>query len=107
MTSPRRLVCLAVGVLLLAACGGSSDRKAMEIKFEQLDFKMTALETANAAYNQNHLARETQQYIALVHRYADLLGPEEARKRLNQKADELSSFCLPCSGVLTEEAKRF
>jgi hypothetical protein len=106
MTSSRRLVCLAVGVLLLAGCG-ASDTKAMEVKFEQLDFKMTALETANSAYNQQNLARATQRYIALVHKYADVLGPKEARKRLNEKADELSAYCLPCSGVLTEEAKRF
>ncbi|HEV8099221.1 MAG TPA: hypothetical protein VGP56_08725 [Gaiellaceae bacterium] len=106
MSSLRRLVCLAVGVLLLAGCGASGT-KAMEVKFERLDFKMTAYETANSAYNQQHLAEATQRYIALVHQYADVLGPEEARKRLNQKADELSSFCLPCSGVLSEEAKKF
>jgi uncharacterized protein HemX len=103
---------LPVVVLLAAAlvggCGGSSgDRQAMEVKFERIDFQFSTLETANAAFNSRHLAQQTQRYIALVHQYADLLGPKEARKRLNQKADELSSYCLPCSGVLTEEARRF
>ena len=49
----------------------------------------------------------TQRYIVLVHKYADLLGPEEAKRRLSEKGDELSSFCLPCAGVLAEEARKF
>ena len=40
-------------------------------------------------------------------RYADVLGHDEIKRRLNAKAEELSSYCLPCSGVLTEEAKKY
>jgi len=108
MRRSRIWLLLLLAAALLGGCGDTSgETKAMEIKFERIDFQFSTLETANAAFNARHLAQETQRYIALVHQYADLLGPEEAKKRLNQKADELSSYCLPCSGVLTEEARRF
>jgi hypothetical protein len=108
MTRSRIWLLGLVAAALSGGCGaGSPDRHSMEVKFEQADFQFSTLETANAAYNSRHLEEATQKYIGLVHRYADLLGPEEAKKRLNQKADELSSYCLPCSGVLTEEARRF
>jgi len=108
LSRARLLVVVLLGAALVGGCGATSpDRQSMEVKFERIDFQFSTLETANAAFNSRHLAHQTQRYIALVHEYADLLGPEEAKKRLNQKADELSSYCLPCSGVLAEEARRF
>jgi len=108
LSRARLLVVVLLGAALVGGYGANSpDRETMEVKFERIDFQFSTLETANAAFNSRHLAHQTQRYIALVHEYADLLGPEEAKKRLNQKADELSSYCLPCSGVLAEEARRF
>jgi uncharacterized protein HemX len=102
------LVVVLVAAALAGGCGDSSgNRQAMEVKFERIDFQFSTLETANAAFNARHLARETQRYIGLVHQYEDVLGREEAKRRLNQKADELSSYCLPCSGVLADEARNF
>jgi hypothetical protein len=104
---------LLAGVLVAAAvltgCGDSrsADRKAMDLKFERIDYEMSNLETATSTYNMTHFEEATQRYIVLVHKYADLLGPEEAKRRLNEKGDELSSFCLPCAGVLAEEARKF
>jgi PBP1b-binding outer membrane lipoprotein LpoB len=100
---------LLLAAVLLAGCGdnASADRKAMDRKFEQIDFKISSLETITSTYNQPHFEQETDRYIALVRRYADLLGPAEAKKRLNQKGDELSSFCLPCAGRLTDEAAKY
>jgi hypothetical protein len=103
-----------VGVLLLAAallggCGGngSADRNAMENKFQQLDYRMSSYETLNSQYNQPHFEQFTQHYIALVRKYADLLGPTEAKRRLKEKGDELGSYCLPCVGMLDDEASRY
>ena len=103
------VVVLLLAMPLLAGCGGGSgDRKAMEVKFEKLDYLISTLELSTAAtYNQPHFAAATQKYIALVHQYADLLGPEEARKRLTDASDGIAPYCLPCAGVLTEEAKKF
>lgn len=109
MSRPWLLVGVVLTALLLAGCGDnrSADRKAMEVKFERLDYQMSTLETANAAFNARHLIQDTQRYIGLVHRYADLLGSEEAKRRLNAKADEVGAYCLPCAGVLTVEAGKF
>jgi hypothetical protein len=97
---------LLVALFLVAGCG-QSGTTAMDHKFEKLDFEMSTLETINSAYNGQHFARLTQKYIALVHEYADQLGREEARRRLVELGDELSSYCLPCTGVLYVEARKF
>jgi len=79
----------------------------MNHKFERLDFQISTLETINSSYNEQHFARLTQKYIALVHQYADQLGRDEARRRLVELGDELDPYCLPCTGVLYIEAKKF
>jgi hypothetical protein len=103
-----------VGVLLLAAvvlagCGDnrSATAKAMEVKFEQIDYQMSILETATSSYNRPHFEKATEQYIALVRQYADQLGPAEAKRRLSEKGDELGSYCLPCTATLRDEASRY
>jgi hypothetical protein len=104
---------LTVGVLLLAAllvagCGNQSgDRKAMEIKFEKLDFEISTLETATSTYNLPHFEQATERYIGLVRHYKDLLGNGEAKRRLQAEADSVSDYCLPCAGALTGEASRY
>lgn len=107
----RRLI---VGVLLLAApllagCGGnrSGATKAMDAKFERIDYEMATLETVTSNFNEAHFEQATQKYIALVRRYADALGPAEAKRRLKQKGDELGPYCLPCVGILDDEATRY
>jgi len=95
-----------LGVFLLAGCG-QSDRTAMEHKFQKLDFQISTLETVNSSYNEQHFAQLTHRYIALVHEYSDQLGRDEARRRLVELGDELDSYCLPCTGVLYIEAKKF
>jgi len=101
-----RITGLVLVVLLLAGCG-QGDTTAMNQKFERLDFQISTLETINSQYNQQHFAQLTHRYIALVHQYADLLGPKEARQRLTEASDGIAPYCLPCAGVLTEEAKKF
>ena len=103
-----------VGVLLLAAalvagCGDnrSPTVKAMQLKFDRLDYQMSLLETTAASYNRPRFAKATEQYIALVRKYAADLGPAEAKRRLQQKGDELGSYCLPCTATLQDEASRY
>ena len=102
------IVCILLFVLVLAACGDneSADRNKMEHKFEQIDFQMGSMENLNSAFGPE-LKNATQRYIELVRRYADLLGPSEARRRLLQKRDEVSDYCLPCSATLDFEASRY
>jgi outer membrane murein-binding lipoprotein Lpp len=99
---------LLLAALLLAGCDNrSADRKAMDTKFEKLDYEISTLETATSTYNLPHFEQATERYIALVHQYANLLGHKEAKRRLQQEADGISSHCLPCAGVLTGEANRY
>ena len=93
-------------VLLLAGCG-QTDTTAMNHKFERLEYQISTLETINSSFNDQHFAKLTQKYIALVHQYAGQLGREEARRRLVELGDELDSYCLPCTGVLYVEARKF
>jgi len=103
------VVPLLLAAALLGGCGDnqSADQKAMNAKFEKIDYRISRLETITSQYNTGHFAAETKRYITLVSRYRDLLGPEEAKRRLNEQADELSGYCLACAGMLTDAAKQY
>jgi hypothetical protein len=94
--------------ILLTGCGNqSASKKSMNAKFDALDYTMvTEYETAATPYN-NLLAKATQRYVALVREYADLLGPDEAKRRLVEKGDEVGPFCPPCAATLYDEAKKY
>jgi hypothetical protein len=99
--------CVLLFALVLAACGDkSSDRDAMEVKFQQIDFEMGNIENINSAYG-SELTKATQRYIKLIREYADELGPAEVKRRLAQKRDEVAPYCLPCSATLDFEASRY
>lgn len=78
----------------------------MDAKFDAIDYKIATLETTTASYGP-YLTRATQEYIALVRKYADLLGPEEAKRRLVETGDGVAAYCLPCGADLADEAKRY
>jgi hypothetical protein len=99
-------VLVLVAALLVAGCG-TGGTGAMDQKFQQIDFEFSTLENVNSAYNDREFESETRKYIALVRTYADQLGPAEAKRRLTEKGDELSSFCLPCVSVLTAAAMKY
>jgi hypothetical protein len=105
---------MTVVVLLLAAalpvaCGDnrSADQKAMDVKFQRIDYEMATLETTAAEYNQTYLAKATEQYIGLIREYADRLGPAEVTRRLVEKGNEVGSYCVPCMATLYDEAKKY
>jgi hypothetical protein len=103
-----RLTILGVLLLALLVAGcGAKGTKSMDAKFEKLDYEIVTLETVNSSYNESEFAKETQKYIALVRKYAGQLGPREARRRLTEKGDELSSYCLPCVATLETAASKY
>ena len=100
---------LLLAAVLLAGCGGDDDaaaRKAMDIKFKQIDYRIATMETLNATFTDN-LQTATRQYIALVHDYDDLIGPDEAKRLLVEKGDELGPYCFSCRTTLYEEAGKY
>jgi hypothetical protein len=103
----RRTAGLLLVAILLAGCGNqSAPEESMNAKFDKLDYTMANWETAAAPYD-THLAKATQQYIALVREYADQLGPDEAKRRLVEKGDEVEPYCLPCKATLYDEARKY
>jgi hypothetical protein len=104
----RRGVGALVLVILLAGCGGkSSSAQQASSKLDALEAKIaTQYETAATPYN-DYLDKATRQYIALVRRYADQLGPKEARRRLTAESNDVSSFCPPCAGEMLDAAKKY
>ena len=79
----------------------------MEAKFEKVDTEMATYQGLNSQFNEAHFEQATRHYIALVRKYADTLGPAEARRRLTQTRDELGGYCLPCVALLDDEAKKY
>jgi type III secretory pathway component EscR len=93
--------------ILITGCGDQSSSQRANDKLDALEAKIaTQYETAATPYN-DYLDKATQKYIALVRRYADQLGPKEARRRLMAEGDEVSSFCPPCAGDLRDAARRY
>src|ERR1044072_2355338 len=86
---------LAVVAVGLAAGCGAENTNEIDERFQQIDFEFSTLENVNSAYNDREFESETHKYIALVRKYASELGRSEAKRRLREKGDELSSFCLP------------
>ena len=108
MRISRTVIPVLLAAVLLGGCGGAAgDRTAMNQKFEAIDYEISRLETVTSQYNDAHFSAATKRYITLVHQYHDVLGPEEARRRLSDRADEISAFCLPCAGMLADAAKSY
>jgi len=99
---------LLLTVLLVAACGSnqSAAQKEMNTKFDKLDYLMASMETMNSGFGPQ-LSNATNQYIALVRRYSDRLGADEARHRLVEKGDQVSDYCLACAATLYDAAKKY
>jgi uncharacterized lipoprotein YajG len=97
---------LLAAVLFAAGCGAKNSTD-MDVKFQKLDYEMATLETVNSSYNIDDFEKETQKYIALVRAYAHQLGRAEARRRLTEKGEELSGYCLPCVATLETEATKY
>ena len=108
MRISRTVIPVLLAAALLGGCGGAAgDRTGDEQKFEKVDYEISRLETVTSQYNDAHFSAATKRYIALVRQYHDVLGPEEARRRLSDEADGISEFCLPCAGMLTDAAKAY
>jgi hypothetical protein len=99
---------MLLGAVFLAGCSdkSSADRKAIDAKFAKVDYAMSTVEISAPPYQEN-LTKLTQQYIALVRDYGDELGDAEVKRRLADKVSELEPFCLPCSGMVSDELAKY
>jgi hypothetical protein len=100
-------VLLAVAVL--AGCGSdepTAAEKRMNNRFDELDYTMGNVEISAPPY-QDNLMTLTRRYVALIREYADELGDDEVKKRLEDKALELGPYCLPCVTVVDLEAEKY
>ena len=89
---------IACGLLLVAVllvgCGTPTTEKAMSAKFNKVDYEIASIQEGKGETTVEALEKLTRQYIGLVHEYEDELGADGARKRLEDKAFALSSYCL-------------
>ena len=96
---------LLLGAVLLAGCGTAASTNAMDAKFDKVDYEMASIEEGETTGE--HLERLTRQYVALIREYADELGDDEVKKRLEDKAFELGPYCLPCVTIVDLEAQKY
>jgi hypothetical protein len=102
----KRAAGLLLPVILLAGCGQGNPPESMNAKFEKLDYQISVRETV-AAPSDPSIARLTREYAALVRQYASELGPEEAKRRLTQEAEQVGQYCLACAATLYDAAKKY
>jgi hypothetical protein len=100
---------LLLAAVFLAGCGGSgavsgSLRQEMNAKFVVADTNIATMESFR---NTANLETATQHYIALVHQYADELGPAEAKRRLVSEGDKVGGYCPPCKQMFYDAARRY
>ena len=106
-----RAAAVVLGTVLLAGCAfGTNERseaaKEANIEFQRLDYQMSNVELSAPPF-QERLERLTTRYIALIREYDEDIGDDEVKKRLEEKAFELSSYCLPCTGMLDSEREKY
>ena len=96
---------LLVAAVLLVGCGQAASEDAIKAKFAKVDYDMATIEEGKTTGE--HLVRLTRRYIALTREYADELGDDEVRRRLEDKAFELGPYCLPCVTMVDLEAQKY
>jgi hypothetical protein len=104
-TGVKTAAVFALVAILIVGCGTPTNVKAMNAKFDKVDYEMASIEEGETTGG--HLERLTRQYIRLVREYDEELGDEEAHKRLADKAFELGPYCLPCVTMLDREAEKY
>ena len=100
---------LLLAVVVLAGCGGdepTAAEKRMKMRFDTLDYTMSNVEMSAPPFQEN-LMRLTRRYIALIREYADELGDDEVKKRLEDKSLNFGPYCLPCVTMVDREAERY
>ena len=105
----KRACGLLLAVIVLAGCGGAEPtaaEKRMNVRFDRLDYLMGNVEISAPPYQAN-LERLTRRYIALIREYEDELGPDEIKRRLEQKSEEVDDYCLPCATTIDRERARY
>ena len=100
---------LLLAVVVLAGCGAdepTAAEKRMNMRFDKLDYTMGNVEISAPPFQEN-LMMLTRRYIALTREYADELGDDEVKKRLEEKSFELGPYGLPCVTVVDTEAEKY
>ncbi len=104
----RRSAGLVLVAILLAGCGKqSTPENALDAKLQKIDYTMATYETVNSSYSHSYFEKATRHYIAVIREYADRVEPAEIKRRLVDRGDEIGSYCLPCAGMLYDEAKKY
>jgi protein involved in sex pheromone biosynthesis len=99
----RLLTVSLLAALLVSGCG--DERTPVEKKLAEVDYKMANLEVG-VSPSPKLLAQLTRQYILLTRQYAESLGRAQVKRKLEEKELELQAYCLPCSGLVSQELAR-
>jgi hypothetical protein len=78
----------------------------MNARFAEIDYAISNVTLSAPPYQEN-LDPLTDQYVEAIEQYADDLGDNEVKRRLEEKAAEVAPFCLPCADVLDWEREKY
>jgi hypothetical protein len=80
----------------------------MDAEFSLTNYVIAA-QVADAAHDGNGvgLDQSTDDYIALIRKYAKGLGDKEVRRRLTDVANEVEPYCPLCASRLDRERENY
>ena len=79
----------------------------MENEFGRLQVNIGEATKGSGPAEETVMERYTNDYVALIRKYAADLGDDEAKTRLNDEVSQVQPWCLACGQILLRESEKY
>jgi hypothetical protein len=79
----------------------------MENEFGRLQVSIGEATKGSGPADETVMEQYTKDYVALIRKYADDLGDDEAKTRLTDEVTQVQPWCLVCGQVLLSESEKY
>jgi hypothetical protein len=99
--------------VLAAGCGEkrhhqtAAEQAKMENEFGQVQVNIGTVTKGSGGADEDLMKQYTNDYVALIRKYADDLGDDEAKTRLTDEVAQVQPWCLVCGEILLRESAKY